>query len=309
MNNLNEHQRGQDALAPFNVPSEGELASRPFMALIIAVLAPTRAGRPCPLNGARASRPRSFPRSFLLHSSFLILNSSFLILNSSPLPAQVPAPTNAPVQDEDAAARAEQARDEAQLPSDEAVPAPSAYSFLMQLPPGVDVSVRVIDKSKEEKEKKSQGSAPPPVVLKMERAVRKGIVRVQKEDTGVKMPELYFVRGFCAFDDARLGINIRKSGWGDLYQPQDIYHFPELTWAEPKTRRVNPNIPKEEEKIEIYQQSPFTLEVDAATHRPLRFRTGMSEEWTYSYKESSTPLVLPKSLEERLGRLLNKPSS
>jgi hypothetical protein len=178
--------------------------------------------------------------------------------------------------------------------------APGAYSFQMRLPPGVDVSVRVRGKEGDDDPSK------PLKGVKIQRDIGKNIVRVQQQSGETKMSDRYYVPGWCAFDDPRMGINVRRTGFDGIFEPLGTYHFPELIWAEPKTLRIEPKARDGEKKNEIYQRGDQVLEVDAITHRPIKFRDGKTEEWTYSYKESPVAIALPTSLEGPLRHAMGK---
>jgi len=186
-----------------------------------------------------------------------------------------------------------------------AIPATKAYSFQMRLKSDVDVSVQI--KGKAGEKNPASGSRPSaPHVMTIQRSIRKDIVCVRQQSGDTVMCDRYYLAGLCAFDDPRMGINARRTSFIGMFEPLDSYNFPELLWAVPKTRRDDPNAALGAKKIEIYQEGGLLLEVDAVTHRPLRFRNGTSEEWTYSYVESSTPIVLPPSLEKALRHVLGK---
>jgi len=187
-------------------------------------------------------------------------------------------------------------------------PSPDKYTFSMKLPPGTDC----LASKKVAKPKGDSADSPPPDLGSMrlrpvayERSFREGICQVREIYSDGSDTSFYFAGGLCVFDDARKGINVRHQEEGRKYSEMDTYHFPELLWARPGTRLPEPK-PKEGEpppSIRIYQSRDegLRLEVDAKTGRPLHFKR-FSEEWTYSYKESTTPIVVPEKLMNALNR-------
>ncbi len=117
----------------------------------------------------------------------------------------------------------------------------------------------------------------------------------------------YFLKGWCAYDDAMKGINIRRQEEGRKYSLMDDYHFPELMWAVASTQKVDPEVKEGEPKIHVFEtpEKNYKLIVDAKTGYPLKFNVH-GEEWTYTYKPDSTPIVIPENLKPGLLRVLPK---
>lgn len=194
---------------------------------------------------------------------------------------------------------------------------PSAFTFQMQLPPGIDVTerIRAIPKKKEHQKTEQAteednatavGEAPirPDDIVQLD--IRPGIVRVDERSSGQsKKSPRYYVNGWCAYDDELKGLNVRRARLEGLIFPMNDYHFPELLWAEPKTRQIDPPVKKGEKPMHLYKDGDSILEVDAATGRPVRYQDGESE-WTYLYKENSAPIVIPEKIATALGRVLAK---
>jgi len=194
--------------------------------------------------------------------------------------------------------------------------ASGAYTFQMLLKPGVDLTVHIknIAQKKTQKEVLNDGGNPenaapdsPPVATIIQRDIRPALVRVVSQADKNKSVR-YYTGGWCAFDDARKGLNVRRVGINGLFFPMGLYHFPELLWAEPKTRQPDPEVKDGEPKIKLYKEGDSTLEVDAASGLPLRYIDGETV-WTYSYKEDASPIVIPEKLKAALLRALSKQKS
>jgi len=207
------------------------------------------------------------------------------------------------------------AQDEKTLPPppvfQEALP-PSSYKFAMKLPPDTDCSVRVkvdgsatdsAEKSKSESAENASGSSQL-YSMKLERMVRKGISSATETIPGSPEITFYFVRGWCAYDSPKKGINVRHYLPGHAISNLATYDFPELTWAIPETRQVDPVIKEGAPKVHLYKDGSLSLVVDAVSGYPLRYNDGQLE-WTYSYKVSSSPIVIPEQLRKALDHALN----
>jgi len=184
--------------------------------------------------------------------------------------------------------------------------APEAYTFQIVLKPGVDTAIQVKSLPKKE-DKKDGGAAPPmPAVTKIiRRDIRPGLVRVSESFGGGKETVRYYVDGWCVYDDPRRGLNVRAQSIEGSIFPMSSYHFPELLWADPKTLQPDPIVKEGAPKIQLYALGKLVLEVDAVSKRPMRFQDG-ENEWTYSYKENTTPIVIPAQLEAALRRVVPK---
>ncbi len=183
--------------------------------------------------------------------------------------------------------------------------AAGTYTFQMLLKPEVDVTAKIKIVSKtENKNGEGDGAASPPVTVAIQRDIRPGIIRVSQAsgDAG-KESVRFYVGGWCVADDPRRGLNVRRPNIEGLVFPMDFYHFPELLWAEPQTRQPDPMVKEGEPKIHLYREADRFLEVDAASGLPRRFSDG-TLEWTYSYRENATPLVVPEKLQAALRRVL-----
>jgi len=198
-----------------------------------------------------------------------------------------------------------QDRENIQQVVEQAILAPEKYTFQMLLKPGTDLSVQI--KSLPAKGNNEADSLPSPLSADtlIERDIRQGIIRVVQNSGAAAGGESvrYFAGGWCAYDDPRRGVNIRRPNIEGLIFPMGAYHFPELLWAEPSTRQPDPMVKEGEPKIHLYQEADRFLEVDAASGLPRRFSDG-TQEWTYSYRENASPLVVPEKLQAALRRVL-----
>jgi len=183
----------------------------------------------------------------------------------------------------------------------------SAYTFQMVLKPDVDLTVKtkVLAKKRENSgsatgavegsEKNNTQDSQVPAMM-IQRDVRQGVVRVTQESADAKQKSVkYYVGDWCAFDDPRRGLNVQRPSMDGFFFPMNTYHFPELLWAGPKTRQIDPPVEEGKPAIQLYKDGVQILEVDVATGRPLRYIDG-SSEWKYSYQEDSTPIVIPEKL-------------
>lgn len=190
------------------------------------------------------------------------------------------------------------------------IPVPGAYTFQMLLKPDVDLTVRVKSRLKKRGAKEENtASVSPDTITTIQRDIRPDIVRVI-QDTGEKGKEctFYYTGGWCAYDDPLRGLNVRHPNMEGLLFPMDFYHFPELLWAEPRTRQPDPTVKEGAPKIQLYKDGQQTLEVDAGTGRPLRFLDA-EKEWNYSYKEDPAPIPIPEKLAAALRKVLAKHKS
>lgn len=211
-----------------------------------------------------------------------------------------------------------QESEEQQGPSAPNTLAPGAYTFQMVLRPGVDVTARVnrLPEKGDAENKKSKGNeavdngAPPTEEqsgMMIRRLIRSGMVCVREKTAESGKESVHYYTGrWCVFDDPRKGLNVRQTSIEGLFFPAGTYHFPELLWAEPKTRQTDPQVKEGVPPIQLYKDGSETLVVDAATGRPLRYNDGQME-WKYSYKEDSTPIDLPEKIATALQRVVAKP--
>lgn len=181
------------------------------------------------------------------------------------------------------------------------------YTFQILLKPGVDLTVQIRDLPKTGAENATSVSQNSTTTL--QRSIRSNIICVI-ENVGEKGKEsiFYYTGGWCAYDDPRRGLNVRRPNMEGLLFPMEFYHFPELLWAEPNTRQPDPIVSEGAPKIHLYKDGVRTLEVNAITGLPLRYNDG-DQEWIYSYKENSTPIVVPDKLAVALRRVLSKQKS
>lgn len=192
-------------------------------------------------------------------------------------------------------------------------PAIESYTFAMQLPPETDCFVRKKIKKKEGDSAGAPTAPQAPVSpglmrlypVAFDRSFRKGICMVREIYSDGSDTQFYFVQGWCAYDDAMKGLNIRRQEEGRKYSLMDDYHFPELMWAVASTQQVDPKVKEGEPKIHVYEtaEKDYKLIVDAKTGYPLKFNR-YGEEWTYTYKPDSTPIVVPEKLKSGLLRVL-----
>jgi len=194
------------------------------------------------------------------------------------------------------------------LPAPEALPLES-YTFAMHLPPNTVCSVTMKGENSADKkaaDKKSKAADPFSMrrnPVKIERFFQKDLCVVREGYADGSDAFFYFANGVCAFDDPQKGMNVRHQEEGRKYSEMDTYHFPELLWAGPQMRKENKN----DLGVHLYEDPArnLKLEVDAGSKRPLRFHKG-SQEWTYTYKESSSPLAIPGNFSEALKRAAGK---
>lgn len=182
-------------------------------------------------------------------------------------------------------------------PHKESLP-PESYNFAMKLPLGTDCSIRITKKGGKSGENgKSDSNLP----MKLERSFRNGI-SASKEITS-KGGDLtfYFVEGLCAYDSPTQGANVVRRLEGHDNSNLAIYDFPELTWASPELRQARIEVENGKPAVRVYKlpAENLTLEVDASSGFPVRFSEG-GVEWTYAYKTSDSPILLPESLQKPL---------
>jgi len=193
-----------------------------------------------------------------------------------------------------------------------ALPAKS-YTFAMLLPPGTDCSVRMKLKGRNGDDKDSgsnaENSSPTEKLyaLRIERLFRDGISASKQMNADKSESSYYFLKGWCAYDTPTLGINIRRYFEDRQLCDLSRYHFPELVWAIPETRQPDPKVEEGQPAIHIYKDGDTVLVTDAVSGYPMRYSDGNSQ-WTYSYKSSSTPIVLPEKLQQALDRIISKTS-
>lgn len=184
-----------------------------------------------------------------------------------------------------------------------------AYTFKMLLTPGVDVSVHVSTLPKKEKGNPSENTpnsgGVSEIAATIGRDFREGVTRVSEKEIGGGTEIVrYYMNSWCAYDDPRKGTNVRRTNMDGLFFPINNYHFPELLWAEPKTRQPDPKVKEGSPQINLYADKNNVLEVDASSGRPLRYSDGHMQ-WTYSYKEDQTPIIIPQKLLTALQRALS----
>ncbi len=177
---------------------------------------------------------------------------------------------------------------------------PEAYTFAMKLSPGTDCVLqgKPIKKNPEAGGGQS-GEDAATATMTVERFIRKKISLSKETAAGDTGESFYFVGGMCAYESPRKGVNVRRAPSGHDLSDLSVYHFPELAWAVPETRIENLN--HREAAMEVYRiaNENRRLEVDPHTKYPLRFRDG-DVEWTYTYKDSDSPVVLPETLRNAL---------
>lgn len=178
---------------------------------------------------------------------------------------------------------------------------PEAYTFAMKLPPGTDCSVAVKPMGSEVKskggDKKDVKSDSGPTAMKIERLFRKGLSLSKEIRPDGKETDFYSINGLCAYDSPQKGINVRPNLPGHELSNLNTYSFPELQWAVPETQDAGAQAKPGNPPVKIYgiSQEQLTLEVDPSTGLPQRFTDGQME-WTYSYKQSTAPIVMPENL-------------
>ncbi len=178
---------------------------------------------------------------------------------------------------------------------------PDAYTFSIKLPPDTDCTAQVKFIGGEKSTNVEESTLD---VMKLERLIRSGLsssIEIKKE--GAKMT-FYFVNGWCAYEHPKKGLNIRRNLSGFSLSNLAIYHFPELQWATPETRQSDPVKKEGIPQVHIYKDGVFLLEVDADSGYPLRYSDGQMK-WTYSYKKSSSPIVMPENIKAALSNSLN----
>jgi len=182
---------------------------------------------------------------------------------------------------------------------------PESYSFAIKLPPDTDCSVRLKQGSGKPKEGEGSEASPDATApfLKLERFIRRGISCSKEIKPDGTEAAFYFIGGWCAWDSPKKGLNVRHYISGHALSNLALYHFPELEWAVPETRQVDP-IPKEgERKIHVYKDGSNVLIVDATSNFPLSFTDGQME-WKYSYTMSAAPISMPDNVRKALDEIL-----
>jgi len=180
-------------------------------------------------------------------------------------------------------------------------PAPESFDFLMKLKNDADVTVQIQPISK--KSQKNRGdksvSGTPRTI---QREVRNPVVRVT-ENSPEGSTVRYYAGNWCAGEDPRRGVTLVQTSFDGVALPLASYHFPELIWATPQTRKPSPELASSGKKVIVYVAGDSTLEVDAVFGRPLRFVDGV-QEWKYSYKDTPAPIVIPEKIREALSKIL-----
>lgn len=189
--------------------------------------------------------------------------------------------------------------------------APETYTFSIRLPSGTDCSVSVKSEWSiaEKGERASSGnsitsSEPDLSAKKFERSIRKDISSSKEIKSDGTESIFYFIHGWCAYDSPQKGINMRHFLPGHIFSNLGVYHFPELTWATPETRQADPPVKEGSPKLHLYKDDSQTLEVDAHTGYPMRYSDGQTQ-WSYSYKASTIPIVLPEKLQQAVDRVFD----
>jgi len=188
---------------------------------------------------------------------------------------------------------------------------PESYSFAMNLPPGTDCSVRMKLKGSKE-ENKGSGTVggkntkeESMYALHIERMFRDGICLSKQLKSDKSDVSYYFLKGWCAYDTPSLGLNVRRHLEESQLCDLSIYHFPELVWAVPETRQPDPEVPEGQPAVHEYKDGDAVLVTDAVSGYPVRYSDGNSQ-WTYSYKSSNSPIVLPEKLQQALDRIIKR---
>lgn len=188
---------------------------------------------------------------------------------------------------------------------------PKSYTFSMLLPPGTDCSVRMKLKGRKEENKSSGAEQTTPeeslYALRIERMFRDGICVSKQLKPDKSEAAYYFLKGWIAYDTPTLGLNVRRFFEDSQLCDLSNYHFPELVWAVPETRQPDPKVEDGQPAIHVYKDGDTVLVTDATSGFPLRYTDGNSQ-WTYSYKTSNTPVVLPVKLQQALDRIIAKSS-
>jgi hypothetical protein len=185
---------------------------------------------------------------------------------------------------------------------------PEAYTFRMKLPAGTNVriNIRKTGKTTEQAsiDQSMSGMPDTPDKMRIERDVREHVVRERKISMGKDVTRFYML-GYCAFDDPRMGLNVRRTSVESTYQPLNDYNFPELYWAWPDTRRPDPAAKDGKKPLRIYKNATNTLEVDGETGLPMRFIEG-SREHRYTYTQNNEPIRLPQKIQVGLQKVLKR---
>lgn len=179
----------------------------------------------------------------------------------------------------------------------EKVPIPAKdYTFQMFPNPNFDITVkiRVLPKGDDERNIDSASQS-----VLIQREIRPNVVLVkQNPDSNGKESICYYINGWCALSDSHYELTTFQLGFD--------YCFPELTWAEPNTRQSDPPVRQGKPQIHLYKEGMNILEVDANSGHPLRYNDGQ-QEWLYTYKEDSTPIVIPEKFATRLREFIQLP--
>lgn len=187
--------------------------------------------------------------------------------------------------------------------------APENYDFLMRVPAGTNIRVRVRPTAAVEE---AMQSGNPDAVIdrvpetqRIERQVRSNIVRERIRGANGEEDEKFYLLDWCAYDHPQRGINIRRTTLEGGHEPVNHYHFPELFWAWPDTRKADPEVPEGEVTVHLYEKGARKLEVDGETGLPIRF-VDRTREYRYSYSKSGDPVRMPQKLAEAVKRTLKK---
>ena len=181
---------------------------------------------------------------------------------------------------------------------------PESYSFAMKLPDGTNCSA-IIKPVKSDNQNKRDAKNDPSTAsgqnsMKVERVFRKGIASSTEVRPDGAKETYYFVGGMCAYDNPTEGVNVLRFLSGHPASNVGSYHFPELAWAIPDTHQVEGRVVNGKQ-LNVFKvpDENLILEVDAGSGRPVRFTDGQME-WTYSYEQSLSPIVLPDTLKKAL---------
>ncbi len=201
------------------------------------------------------------------------------------------------------------AQDSGATTSPKLPPPPQSYPFAMRLPPDTDCTAQIrthVDASASKAQPAPSPATPAqsvaPSAIRFERAIRKEIAAsTQFNSDGTSLTN-YFVGGWCAFDSPKKGLNVRRRLPGSMLTNIAVYHFPELDWALPETRQVDPPPKAGARKMRFFKDGEMTLEADDATGFPMRFSDGRSD-WTYTYQTSAVPIEIPENIQKAIERV------
>lgn len=179
------------------------------------------------------------------------------------------------------------------------LPPPEDYLFQMRVPAGTDILVTQTSSDKEtsppnKAKTDTQGTT---TIL---RAVRKPIVVEEIAGQTESKSTRYYMKGWCAYDDARKGLNVRRTCLETMYPPLYQYHFPELLWAIAETQQpTSPNSNKDKKELLVFEQGQQRLEVDRQSKLPKRYTTP-NREYLYEYRRPGKKVRLPSKIKEGL---------